>query len=212
MNYKKIYSDLIRSRLKNPPKENFEKHHILPRSLFPEKAKDKNNLVKLEYKAHYIAHLLLYRYYKSIGNKEATSKMAYALFKMCFGKNGLKISLNQYEKAKIVMINSQKGRKLSEETKRKISVSEKGKQYCLGKHWKLSFETKQKMSEARKGNQNSKGKHYNKNNNSMLGKHHSFETKNKISIARKGSHWFNDGIKNYFCKECPKGCTYGRLK
>lgn len=50
MNYEKVYKDLIESRLKNPPNENFEKHHIKPKCLFSELAKDKSNLVKLLYK------------------------------------------------------------------------------------------------------------------------------------------------------------------
>jgi hypothetical protein len=36
-----------------------EKHHILPRSLFPELKSAKYNIVKLPYRAHYIAHWLL---------------------------------------------------------------------------------------------------------------------------------------------------------
>lgn len=128
MNYLKVYNELIQSRLKNPPKENFEKHHILPKSLYPKLTKDENNLVKLTYKEHYIAHHLLYRYYKSIGDKNAMYKMACAWRRMCHRKDGLKVSLNQFEKAKIAMANSQKGKihpfyskHHSEQTKSKIS-------------------------------------------------------------------------------------------
>jgi len=59
------------------------------------------------------------------------------------------------------------GKHHTEETKRKLSESHKGK--------KISEETKKKLSEANKGE-----------NNPMYGKHHSIETKNKISNLRKG--------------------------
>lgn len=35
------------------------KHHILPRSMFPEFAKSSDNLISLTEREHYIAHLLL---------------------------------------------------------------------------------------------------------------------------------------------------------
>ena len=87
----------------------------------------------------------------------------------------------------------------SEETKRKNSIAHLGNKNMYGKHH--SIETKQKISAAKKG------------------KHHSIETKQKMSESHKGKntwskglHWFNDGIKNYSCKECPPGCVKGRLK
>lgn len=43
------------------------------------------------------------------------------------------------------------GKKVSEETKRKISLAKKGKKYVLGKHWKLSDEIRKSMSERMKG-------------------------------------------------------------
>ena len=61
-----------------------------------------------------------------------------------------------------------KGKQLSEETKRKLSESHKGRTF--------SEEWKKKLSEANKGNKN------------MLGKHHSDETKRKISEAKRGKH------------------------
>lgn len=43
-----------------------EKHHILPKSLFEDKLSDKNNIVELPVRVHYLAHLLLH---KAIGGK-----------------------------------------------------------------------------------------------------------------------------------------------
>ena len=66
-----------------------------------------------------------------------------------------------------------KGRKHTEETKRKISEANKGNQYAKGN--KLSKETRRKMSEAKKGEKNNR-----------FGKKHTAETKRKISEAKKG--------------------------
>lgn len=59
---------------------------------------------------------------------------------------------------------------------------------------------------------------HNEGNKNMYGKHHSEETRKKISEIHKGknfwtknSFWFNDGIRNYRCKECPPGCVKGRI-
>lgn len=65
--------------------------------------------------------------------------------------------------------------------------------------------TKKKMSDAMKGNQNAVGER-------------SEATKKKISEAKKGNkyalgmHWWNNGVKQVYCKECPEGYGPGRLK
>lgn len=61
MNYKKIYDNLIEKRILNPPQEYFEKHHIIPKSLGG--SNEQNNLVRLTYREHYIAHWLLTKIY-----------------------------------------------------------------------------------------------------------------------------------------------------
>ena len=95
-----------------------------------------------------------------------------------------------------------KGRRHSEEARRKMSEAHKGN--------KFSGEHKKKLSEAHKGKSTwSKGKKF------------SAEYKNKISEAKKGKHtgntptkgmhWYNDGKVNKFCYECPEGFVSGRL-
>ena len=38
------------------------------------------------------------------------------------------------------------------------------------------------------------------------------ETKKKMSKIRKGRHWFNNGIEQKMCYECPEGWQPGRIK
>ena len=72
----------------------------------------------------------------------------------------------------------QLGKKVSEETRKKMSESRKGENHPLfGKH--LSEETRKKMSEALKG----KGKKC-----YIFGKHLSAETRKKMSESKKGEN------------------------
>ena len=66
MNYQKIYDDLIKKRVENPPTEKFERHHIVPKSLGGSNKKD--NIVKLTVREHYIAHLLLCKIHRGTRN------------------------------------------------------------------------------------------------------------------------------------------------
>lgn len=84
------------------------------------------------------------------------------------------------------------GKKLSEETKNKISEAKKGQT--------LSEEAKKKIGEAAKGNKHA------------LGCKHSEETKKKIGEAKKGMRFFNNGKINIRAKECPDGFVPGRIK
>ena len=115
-----------------------------------------------------------------------------------------------------------KGKKRSEETKKKIGEGRKGK--------KLSEETKQKMRAVKKGEKNPMyGKKHSDEAKKKIGaankgKHLSEETKKKMSEAHKmsgsakgntntkGMHWYNNGKINTMAKECPDGFVPGMLK
>ena len=90
-----------------------------------------------------------------------------------------------------------KGKHLSEEHKKKIRETLKGKNTGKANPFygkKHSEETKKKISETGKG------------------KHPSEETKKKLSEARKGMCWYNNGKINIRARECPDGFTPGRLR
>ena len=64
MNYIKIYNELINKRKLTPPKNCYiEKHHIIPVCM--NGSNDKENLVPLTAREHYIAHVLLVKIHKN---------------------------------------------------------------------------------------------------------------------------------------------------
>ena len=91
--YMKWYCDLIISRQNSHRKKSrdiyYENHHILPKCLYPDLTKEKNNLVLLTPKEHFIAHLLLVKIVKT---RDAEIKMSTALRKIMTDKrNGSRI-------------------------------------------------------------------------------------------------------------------------
>ena len=109
-----------------------------------------------------------------------------------------------------------KGKRLSEEHKKKISETSKGKHH--------SDESKKKISEAMKGKHNS-SEHNRKISEAHKGKpgpnkgkHLSEEVKKKLSEAKKGNtnvkgkHWYNNGKISKRAYECPPGFVPGRIK
>ena len=83
MDYQKIYDNLMKKRLENPPTGKFERHHIVPKSLGGPDTKD--NLVKLTLREHYIAHLLLCRIHRGTRNYYS---MVRAFHMMKAGRDG----------------------------------------------------------------------------------------------------------------------------
>lgn len=109
MNYENIYNQLIEKRKLQPAKEVFnysENHHIIPRSINSLLEFDKDNIVSLSAREHFIAHLLLVKIYED-KNEIAYYKMLYAFNLMCqMNKNKVEyssINFNSklYEKIRI---------------------------------------------------------------------------------------------------------------
>lgn len=63
MNYEKIHDRLIQYRLQNPATTDFERHHIKPRSLYPDLIVDESNIVQLTLREHLFCHKLLVKIY-----------------------------------------------------------------------------------------------------------------------------------------------------
>jgi len=101
MNYKNIYNDIIEKRKENIPTGYTEEHHIIPRCLGG--TDDKDNLVKLTAKEHFICHLLLTKMYE-YGTIEYY-KMCNAFLMMLVTskdhQNNRYITSRKYEKLKV---------------------------------------------------------------------------------------------------------------
>lgn len=170
MDYKRIH-DLIIEKGKNRIKEEneyYERHHILPKCLGGRW--NKENIVYLTAKEHFIVHYLLINIYPE------SKSLKYALWCMCNGQNkyrDYKISSRIYERTKIQFSELHKlieppfkGKKHTEISKEKIRLSKIGK--------KFSEETKRKIGETKKGN------------TYRLGISQSPETRDKISKSSLG--------------------------
>ena len=174
MNYEKIYNQII-NRAKNRILECYtEKHHIIPRCMGG--SDEKENLVNLTTREHFICHRLLVQIHPS------NNKLKFALWAMCNMKSKRQSrytpSSRIYESIKIEVIKliseKKKGVKLSEEHKRKTSETLKGR--------KRPQEVIDKMVKTRKENGGWK---------------HSDETKNKIRS--------NNGMKRKEVRDKLKG-------
>lgn len=142
MNYKKVYDDLMISRLLmkqeryNERKNGkyFEGHHILPKCKGGEgnssKGLNNKNIVLLTAREHFLAHWLLWRIYKD-------RQMALAFHKMTSSnkKQNRIISSRAYEECRIAFSETNKGNTygkgvfkiISKKQKRQISEKLKGK-------------------------------------------------------------------------------------
>ena len=167
-------------------------HHKFPRSFSKKDGteidNDNDNLVSLSLADHFRVHYYLWKCSKK-GYRGMMAK-AFVFMRKKMVKYASDEAIEQlakdYEEAMKEAAEqhskANKGKKRSEETRRKISEACKGKKHSeetkkkiseshKGKHWKLVEETKKKMSKARKGQPKSA------------------ETRKKMSKARKGKHW-----------------------
>ena len=144
-----------------------EKHHILPRCLGGKDNKD--NLVELTAREHFIVHMLLCKFTKS----QARIKMLYAFNFMSVVRNkyrdykinskiAQKLRLEFFankpkhtKESKLKMSKSRIGMKLSKETRKKVGLAQIGNKKALG--LKHSQETKNKIRNANKGNKHTLG-------------------------------------------------------
>jgi hypothetical protein len=168
MNYQIIYNQII-ERAQNRKLDGYkERHHIIPKCMGG--SNDKTNLVELTAREHFLCHMLLCEMYPE------EIKLVTSLWLMAIGKkrkkeNKYTIGSRIYESLKIKnaknQSKSQTGRKLSEETKLKMSEAKLGK--------KLPEETKQKMRKPKSSTEN-------------MSRPKSEETKEKIRQSMMGQN------------------------
>lgn len=219
MNYRHIYMLIIKhakseEQLGIRSKGNgnyYEKHHILPKSLFPLWKSRKSNLVLLTAREHYFCHQLLTKIYNN-------GKMIHALWFLTIHNKTLVFSSKDYARVREKFsehqsrklkgcISPNKGKKMSKETRKKLSEAHKGKStWNKGKHNIYSFETLEKIKKARQ-KQTLEGR-------TNKGCHWSKESKQNYSKAQLGCKYYNNGIITIRCKpsEVPNGFVLGILR
>ena len=192
MTYQEEYDKIINFRKSNPlPVGQYgENHHIVPKSICPILKDSPDNIVKLTAQEHFLAHYHIWLSYRDELKEKTWAK------KMCFAFHRMKQELMKcddiesmaklYEECRIVFskLSSKmnKGKKLSEEHKRKIAESKFGEK-----------------------NPNFGKPAWNR------GKQNSVDTRKKMSEARKGKHWFTNGVNEVFAYEQPNEYHAGRL-
>jgi len=174
--YTALYFKIINSALNRCINGYTENHHIIPRSIGG--SDDDSNLVSLTAKEHYIVHLLLPKMVTDSLHKQKMWGAIWAMTRLTSkthsGQRYIKSSIF-YQKAKenIDFGKGNRGRKQSEEEIQKRANSHKGK--------KLSDDTKKKIGDANRGPKNripwNKGR--------VLGPM-SDELRHKHSLALKG--------------------------
>jgi hypothetical protein len=190
MNYQRIYNQIIK-RAQNRTLEGYkEKHHIVPKCMGGNN--NKENLVELTAREHFLCHMLLCEIHPTNG------KLKQSIWLMSIGKqrnntlDSYKINNRMYEKLKIefskIAKERMENRHVTEDTRKKMSVSKKDK--------KQSTETKLKRSISLKGKplSNEHKKKIGKSNTGVsrnMGRKSTKETKLKQSLALKGKKKIN---------------------
>jgi hypothetical protein len=196
--YTMWYNELISSRLNRVVLEHayYENHHILPKSLGGSNNSD--NMILLTAKEHFIAHLLLS---EMCINDNHRRKMQFALQKMMGNHSNRNIwSSAQYELARLKNLKALRGRKFTNEHKKRLSESNKGV--------KRSKETKERLSVAASKRIGKLNPFYKKT--------HSQSSREKISKAKSGKKkWITNGVESKLVdinSQLDKGWVPGRVK
>ena len=136
--YSSVYLNIItRALSENRKKGNgvyYEKHHILPKSLFPTFEFEYWNLVHLTAREHYLSHYLLWKIYYKKKETFGLNKMAMALLCMnAVNHNQQRFSSKLYETLKLTYVHSVEVRKkMSESKKGKTLAIYNGKKQLIG--------------------------------------------------------------------------------
>ncbi len=142
MNYKRIYTEIIENRLKNPITEGYtENHHINPKSLGG--LDNPDNLVKLSAREHFLCHYLLAKMYKYNSFNWYKMNHAFMMMKCESTTQSRYFNSRLYESLKenfsVVMRNSQKGKKNSQYGKMWVYNTDKEENRKIGKNEKNKY-------------------------------------------------------------------------
>jgi hypothetical protein len=231
--YTKTYYRIIhRAKARTKPEGYTEKHHIIPKCKPLCGPNTRENLVALTFKEHWVCHHLLlkmvegilkskmYCAFKRMGqtngkqdkviNSKMFERIKTANRALCSGKNNPRYGKHHSEESKRKISESNKGNKPTEEQRKKLIESHKG--------YVPSEESKRKNSESNKGKHNIKRTEEGKRNmslahkgldNHQTGRKRSEETKQKLILAwkkrkLKGEIPWNKGGKNLYSDEIRK--------
>jgi len=177
--YNWYFKIIEKARLRGEVNGYSERHHVIPRSLGGATGEE----VKLTFREHFLAHWLLTKFTEG----RAKRSMLFALTQMCRnnkGRSGRTIASWHYILMKRFATRAFKGRKLSDETKRKLSEINKGNAFNAGK--KHTPEARVKIAKARTGFKESEKRREEKRlfmlgNKNLLGHKHSEQTRAKMT-------------------------------
>lgn len=203
--------------------EYHERHHIVPKCMGG--SNDEYNLIDLFAREHFEAHRLL-----ALENPD-NEKLIYAWHMMSTMGNlrGCKISPEEYEEARIEYSKLRKGVPLSEETRKKLSISHKGIQageknpnygkstWAKGKHF--SEEHRKKIGDSNRGKIRSeelrkkqsgiaKQRLSDPKNHPFFGKHHTEESRKKQRDAKVGKYTGDDHSRSIKLVQLTKDDVY----
>lgn len=191
MTYSAVYCALISKRLKNPITKSdcyVEQHHIIPKS---EGGLDEpDNLVNLTAREHYIAHLLLAKIYKDFKMFAAVRFMRMKSRKSS-GRD-FKFNSRLYERMKVEYNKRNKGKKISLESRLKMSLAK------IGKH--QSPEVIENRRRKIIGRKQSK-EEIERRRKSIIGFKHTDEARKNMSKAKKGCVPWNKGKRGIYSEE-----------
>lgn len=193
MDYQNIYNQIVK-RAKNRVLEGYkEKHHIIPKCLGG--SNDKENLIELTAREHFLCHKLLCKIYPN------ETKLWYALWLMAIGKNrqnnlsSYKISNRSYEKTKLEFIEKIKGIP---------KPSNKGRKVTWGDKISKSLKGKPKPEGFNKGNPNLKNRLI--NNKPVLQYNKNGEFIKEWNSAKEAERHYN------LSSNCICSCLKGKTK
>ena len=230
MNYRHVYMLIIEhakseEKLGIRSKGNgnyYEKHHILPKSLFPLWADKASNQVFLTAREHFFCHQLLTKIWPG-------QKMSFALAAFLWGYNNsnkqgvqrsnkYKITSKEYERIRQQLAeaaSTMQKQKWSNKTQEELlEWSKKRSESMLSRTLEERQKSLLKYRETLKNRtpeeweairQKSKETKQNKTEAELL------ELHNRLSKNTKGKTWFNNGENEILSFECPEGYSKGRI-